>query len=44
MKEQISREDFIGRAYCKNLEQSKKLKTAAHHHIDSFNYLYEEGL
>lgn len=44
MKESISREDFISRARQTNLDSAKKLKQAAFAHIDSFNYIYDEGL
>lgn len=44
MKESLSREDFISRAKQTNLDFAKKLKQAAFAHIDSFNFIYDEGL
>ena len=44
MYENIDNKSFLERASCKNLELATYLKEAASHHINSFNYIYEEGL
>ncbi len=44
MKEKLTPEQFLQRATCSNLAQATLLKTAAFHHIDSFNYIYDTGL
>ena len=35
---------FLKRATCKSLDLATQIKNAARHHIDSFNFIYEEGL
>ena len=37
-------EYFLKRATCKSLDLASEIKNAARHHIDSFNFIYEEGL
>lgn len=44
MKESLSNDQFLSRAKQTNFDTAKKLKLAAFGHIDSFNYLYDEGL
>lgn len=44
MDENIENKQFLERACCQNLDLASKLREAAQHHIDSFNYIYEEGL
>ena len=44
MEETITPKQFLERATCSNMEIARKLKVASQHHIDSFNFIYEEGL
>jgi len=44
MKETLSKKQHLARARCSNPETASKLKQVAFHHIDSFNYIFDEGL
>lgn len=44
MEEKFDGKFFLDRARCNNLQLAQKMKDIAYPHIESFNYVYNEGL
>lgn len=44
MYESITNKSYLDRNACRSLSIAQKLKVAANHHIDSFNFFLTDGL